>query len=82
MLERVKWIGRLVAVLVTAVVLALGTQAAFASPAQMTCPNDGFNTLGEQPSAEACQDACDAVHGEGNSLGHWNSISHCCSCLL
>jgi hypothetical protein len=83
MKQTLKSLGRWLAGLVAAVVLALGAQAAFAGPASaMTCPDDGFNTLGEKPSSNACQLACDAVHGMGIAEGHWNPSSHCCSCLL
>ena len=59
--------------------LAFGTQVAFAAPAMMTCPNDGWNTMGACTSDADCQSLCDGVHGVGNSIGHCRA--GCCTCL-
>ncbi len=64
--------------------LAFGLSVATARPATaMTCQNDGWNFVGSQPNAGACQTACNNAHpGDPNVVGHWNSTSTCCSCLF
>jgi hypothetical protein len=63
--------------------MAFGASVALAKPVNaMTCPNDGFNTLGQKPSENACIAACYDIHGEELYEGHWVPSTGCCSCLL
>lgn len=73
-------VGAWVLAAVAVGVLTLGAREAFATPAATTCPNDGWNTMGEQPSWEACWEACVAVHQENLVDIGWNPFSHCCNC--
>lgn len=63
--------------------IGYGASVAFARPVNaMTCPPyDGVTFMGEQPSYQACYNACFAVHGTGLEQAVWNQTSHCCSCL-
>ncbi|HJQ64895.1 MAG TPA: hypothetical protein VJ816_00890 [Gemmatimonadales bacterium] len=69
--------------LLVATALAIGASAVLAAPASaMSCPNNGQSTLGWQPSAEACYQACYAVHGTDLETSHWNESTGCCSCVF
>jgi hypothetical protein len=62
--------------------LAFGGVVAVATPANaLTCQDDGWNWLGQQPSKEACQNACEAIHGP-EVLAQWGSTNGCCRCLF
>ena len=81
-----KWlkaVSRSVFGLLVATALAVGASAVSAAPVSaMTCQNNGQSFLGEQPSDVACYNACYAVH-DGDLQGyHWNSVTHCCSCIF
>jgi hypothetical protein len=81
MLRIVKRIGGWGFWLAVAGALVFGGLVAVAKPANaMTCPDDGWNWLGQQPSAEDCQTACELVHG-GDVTGQWGSTNGCCRCL-
>jgi hypothetical protein len=68
--------------LAVAAALAFGATVAVATPANATsCPDDGWNFLGEQPSQEACFDACEALHGP-HVIERWGPTNHCCQCLF
>ncbi len=61
--------------------LAFGGVVAVATPANaLTCPDDGWNWLGQQPDEGACLAACVAVHGE-EVEAQWGSTNGCCRCL-
>jgi hypothetical protein len=76
-----RFAGWLVGIAVSAA-LAFGLMVALATPASaLTCANDGWDWLGEQPSEQACVNACRAVHGDPEAGGIWNPTSHCCRCL-
>lgn len=62
-------------------ILALGARTALASSQSMDCPYDGWNYLGSQPSEQACQNACEAIHGE-EAHGHWIESTTCCRCFF
>ncbi len=73
--------GWLVGAAVTAA-LAFGLSVAVAKPAgAMECADDGWNFLGSQPSAEACNTACSNAHYPDEAWGHWNQFTTCCQCL-
>ena len=61
--------------------LTFSARQAFAANAAMTCPNDGWNTLGACVDLQACTDACVAVHGP-NAQGRCNAPLGCCRCLF
>lgn len=66
-----------------ATALAFGSSAALATPASaMTCPDNGQGFLGQQPSDNACFQACFAVHGSSLEAYHWNETTGCCSCVF
>lgn len=81
MSDRVKKGGGWLLGLFTAGALFFGVTAAMASEA-MTCPDDQWNWVGEQPSEFACISACYAIHGEDLYMVHWNESTHCCACLF
>lgn len=68
--------------LVAAGILGLGAREAFATSPASACPNDGYNTVGSQPSLAACWSACLAVHGLNLYQAVWNPSTTCCKCLL
>ena len=79
---RVKSAGWLVVAAMVLGVLSLGAREAFASSRTMACPNDGFNTLGYQPSYAACNSACFTAHPLGDFHASWAPTTGCCKCLL
>jgi hypothetical protein len=62
-------------------VLAFGAEQAAAEPSELTCQDDGWNFLGQQPSYEACYDACFALHGQDLQQALWGPAG-CCRCLF
>ena len=80
-----RWIRKSVGLAVGAfgvLAIAFGASVAFAKPVSaMTCPNDGYNTMGAQPSEFACIAACYAVHQEELQGVNWYEANHCCQCL-
>lgn len=57
-----------------AAALAFGLMVATARPASaLTCQNDGWDWVGQQPDLETCKNVCRAVHGDPGAK--WNSIS-------
>lgn len=66
---------------VVAAALGFGALVATATPANaVTCLNDGWDWMGDQPTEPACLYACQAVHGE-EAGDIWFPTSHCCRCL-
>ncbi len=63
--------------------LAFGLSVATATPATaMTCPNDGWNWVGQQPSQAACTQACLTAHyPQTDVVGQWHPSTGCCTCL-
>jgi hypothetical protein len=62
--------------------LVVGLAVATTTPADASaCANDGVWFLGSQPSAEACRDACVAIHGP-EIIAVWNATTTCCKCML
>ena len=83
MSRRVKtFSGWLVAIAVT-LALAFGLTVALARPASaLTCPDDGWNWVGQQPDQQTCTAVCQAVHGNDPTVvGRWNPTTGCCTCL-
>jgi hypothetical protein len=75
-----RFAGWLVGIAVSAA-LAFGLMVALAKPASaLTCANDGWDWVGEQPSQQACNTTCQAVHGDPGASGIWYP-NHCCRCL-
>jgi len=69
--------------LLVASTLAVGVAVALATPASATdCPYNGEGLMGWQPSAQACYNACYAVHGENLETSHWNESNGCCTCVF
>jgi hypothetical protein len=78
---RTKVAGWWVVAALVAAVLGLGAREAFASSTIMTCPNDGWNTVGWQPSEfPDCWNACIAIHPSLDDVRY--SLQGCCSCLF
>ena len=70
-----------VAAVVAAGILAAGAKEAFALGSTATCPNDGWNTMGWQPSEfPACWNACIAVHPDLAQVQY--TPLGCCKCLF
>ncbi len=82
MTERLVKVPRWVGGILAAGALAFGLLVATATPAAaLSCADDGYWFLGSKPSAQACRDACVAIHGE-NINDIWNPTTTCCKCLL
>lgn len=79
---RTKLAGWWVVAALVAAVLGLGAREAFGSSTIMTCPNDGWNSMGSQPSYGACNQACFAAHPDGEFIPQWIESTTCCRCLL
>ncbi len=73
--------GWIVGTAVTAA-LAFGLSVATAKPASaLTCPDDGWNWVGEQPDPETCTNVCQTAHGnDPEVVGHLYP-NGCCACL-
>lgn len=82
MSQRVKkFSGWLVGIAVT-LALAFGLTVALAKPASaLTCLNDGWDWVGEQPDKPTCDYTCQVVHGDPSASGIWYPTTHCCRCL-
>ena len=81
MSQRTEKISGWVVGLVVAGALAFGLSVAVVTPASaLTCQNDGWNFVGQQPDEVTCQNVCYSIHG-GDVVGHWNPTTGCCSCL-
>lgn len=80
MSNRTKSAGRWVLGAVVLGVLAVGAKQAAAEPTAFACQNDGWNFLGQQPSQQACYDACFALHPD-LVQARWGP-GGCCTCLF
>lgn len=58
--------------------LSFGARVAFAAPAMMDCPNDGWTTLGACLTTEECTANCIFVHGD---QAQGRCRNGCCSCV-
>jgi hypothetical protein len=75
-----RFAGWLVGIAVSAA-LAFGLMVATARPASaLTCQNDGWDWVGEQPDLETCKNVCRAVHGDPDASGILYP-GNCCRCL-
>lgn len=81
MSRSVKSVGWSLVAAVVVGILALGAREAFAASSTMSCPNDGWNTMGFQSSWQNCWNACVAVHPD-LAQANWNPVTGCCSCLF
>ena len=81
MTQRIRKSGSWLVAAVTMGIMAFGAQRLLASTAAMECANDGINFLGQQPSQQACYNACYAVHGEELAWEVWHPTTGCCGCV-
>jgi hypothetical protein len=79
---RMKVAGWLVGAALVAAVLGTGAREAFATSASSSCPNDGYNSVGWQPSIGACWNACYLVHEDELAWSNWSEATGCCHCFL
>ena len=79
MSNRTKSAGRWALGAVVLGVLAFGAKQAAAEPTAFACADDGWNFLGQQPSQQACYDACLALHPDLVSA-QWGPAQGCCRC--
>ena len=73
--------GKWLVVAITLVILGFGARQAVASSMATTCPDDGWNWVGWQPSDEDCWDTCFSIHA-GDLQDARRSPAGCCTCLF
>jgi hypothetical protein len=78
MAQRIKGTGKLLYAFAIALSLGFGARELRADPT-FDCPNDGWEFLGACASEQACDDACDGIHGLGAG---GRCVSGCCHCFL
>lgn len=83
MSKRTKRISSWLTGAVVAAALGFGLLVATAKPASaLTCADDGWTWLGQQPDAQTCDNLCKSIHGDPEAVGHWNPTTGCCVCLF
>ena len=62
--------------------LVFGASRAMATPANMTCQNDGVNWFGVCQSEDNCNFLCRQAHSnEPDAHGSCTPVGYCCKCL-